>query len=34
MKSKVEYLREAIRVSQESRARGNHPFGAVLHGAM
>ncbi|HDQ13548.1 MAG TPA: nucleoside deaminase [Sediminispirochaeta sp.] len=32
MRSKEEYLREAIRVSQESRAGGNHPFGAVLVG--
>lgn len=32
MKTKEEYLREAIQVSERSVKEGNHPFGAVLVG--
>jgi tRNA(Arg) A34 adenosine deaminase TadA len=32
MKSDVEYLRLAIALAAESRATGNHPFGALLVG--
>lgn len=32
MKSDVEYLRLAARIAQDSRASGNHPFGALLVG--
>ena len=32
MRSDVEYLRLAIAVAAESRAGGNHPFGALLVG--
>lgn len=30
MKNDIDYLREAIKISEESRASGNHPFGALL----
>lgn len=30
MKTDIEYLREAIEISLEARASGNHPFGALL----
>lgn len=32
MKSDTDYLRIAIRIAAESRASGNHPFGALLVG--
>jgi tRNA(Arg) A34 adenosine deaminase TadA len=32
MESDVEYLRRAVRIARESRASGNHPFGALLVG--
>ncbi len=32
MKSDTDYLRIAIRIAAESRAGGNHPFGALLVG--
>ena len=32
MKDDIEYLRLAIRAAAESRASGNHPFGAILVG--
>ncbi len=28
--SDIKYLREAVRIAKESRASGNHPFGALL----
>lgn len=30
--SDTEYLRLAVRIAAESRASGNHPFGALLVG--
>jgi hypothetical protein len=32
MRSDTEYLRLAVEIATESRARGNHPFGALLVG--
>jgi tRNA(Arg) A34 adenosine deaminase TadA len=33
MKTDIQYLRETIKISHESRAQGNHPFGALLYDA-
>jgi tRNA(Arg) A34 adenosine deaminase TadA len=32
MKSDAEYLRLAVQIARDSRASGNHPFGALLVG--
>ena len=32
MKSDIEHLRDTIRIASDSRASGNHPFGALLVG--
>ena len=32
MNSDIEYLRHAVQIATESRAGGNHPFGALLVG--
>src|SRR5262249_16662069 len=32
MRSDIEYLRLAVKIASESRASGNHPFGALLIG--
>jgi hypothetical protein len=32
MRSDTEYLRLAVEIATESRASGNHPFGALLAG--